>query len=682
MINEDPFNRKIDFAIAFKSLILDLNIIIKNSISEIIEIFSRSSFIGTIEEEHIRPLIWKFYFIPNEFKTHSNLFELICFLIKNKQKNKKKLNNKKKKRLVGDPLGGDDKSKGEWKNFYKESEIKKIINLDIIRTYNDKELFQNKNIIEILTNILVKYSIENEDVSYKQGMNEICANIIIAIYPYYNINNKTCFENNSIDFNENEIKNYCENPEKYSKEIYNILYNLNTFESDVYEIFSLLMNNAGLKKFYETFDNKTERNLLLKEDYKKYDLFSFKINNNNNEKNNNNNDKIYLISKCDEIIKTKLKIIDSGLFNHFLIIDLNCSIFLQKWLKCLFSREFKINQILILWDSIFSVGKNLLFVDFLSIVILLSLKYKIIKKDQDNTFQIIFGFNQKNKINVIKFIAEAKDLMDRYYQRKNMNIPMSYYDNKSIFNNGINDDNDDDDDIDQEKPFYSGININKNDEKSNNNNNNNDNNNNDNNNNDNNNNNNNIANNIIEEENKYNNNDNNKNNNNMRKNLFGEEVPININNIDNNINDNIINNKNNINNNIDNNNSIKRQNLFNREESENKIQSKNEKNNNSNIINTKIESTKKYLSGAVSQIGSFFKDVVNKEFQKIENNNNNNNNIYYNSQEIANNVSNLEYLLNKYKNNFTEDDLNLFQYSIRFFKMSGKSFNYENKLNK
>ncbi len=169
----------------------------------------------------------------------------------------------------------------------------------------------------------------------------------------------------------------------------------------------------------------------------------------------------------------------------------------------------------------------------------------------------------------------------------------------------------------------------------------------------------------------------------MRKNLFGEEVPININNNDNNINDNIINNKNNINinNNIDNNNSIKRQNLFNREESEleNKIQGKNEKNNNSNIINTKIESTKKYLSGAVSQIGSFFKEVVNKEFQKIENNNNNNNDIYYNSQEIANNVSNLEYLLNKYKNNFTEDDLNLFQYSIRFFKMSGKSFNYENK---
>ena len=337
----------------------------------------------------------------------------------------------------------------------------------------------------------------------------------------------------------------------------------------------------------------------------------------------------------------------------------------------MFSREFKIDQILILWDAIFSIGKNLLFIDFLSIVILLSLKYKIVKKDQDNTFQIIFGFNQKNKINVIKFIAEAKDLMDRYYQRKNMNIPMSYYDNKRIFNNGINDDdvNDDDDDVDQEKPFYSGININKNND-NNNNNNNNDNNDKVNNN---------IINNNIEEENKNNNNNDNNNDNNknnIRKNLFGEEVPINNNNND------IINNKNNINinNNIDsnNNNIIKRQNLFNREEPEfeNKIQPKNEKNNNSSIINTKIESTKKYLSGAVSQIGSFFKDVVNKEFQKIENNNNNND-IYYNSQEIANNVSNLEYLLNKYKNNFNEDDLNLFQFSIRFFKMCGKSF--ENK---
>ena len=658
MINKikDPFNRKIDFAKTSKSLILDINLIINNSIPEIIETFSRSSFIGTIEEEHVRPLIWKFFFIPNLFKTYSTLFELVNFLIQNKQKNKKKLYNKKKKRLIGDPLGGDDKSKGEWKNFYKEGEIKKIINLDVIRTYNDKELFQNKFIIDILSNILVKYSIENENISYKQGMNEICANIMIAIYPYYNINNKTSFENknNCIDINENDIKNYCENPEKYCKEIYNILYNINTFECDVYEIFTLLMNNAGLKKLYETYDNKTENKLLGKEEYKKYDLFSFKINNNNifsnNSKNNNDtsNNKIYLITKCDEIIKTKLKIIDSGLYNHFLIIDLNCSIFLQKWLKCLFSREFKMSQTLILWDSIFAVGKNLLFIDFLSIVILLSLKYKILKKDQDNTFQIIFSFNQKNKINVIKFIAEAKDLMDRYYQRKNMNIPMSYYDNKSIFDKGINDDdNNEDNENEDGKPFYSGININKNDD-------------NDNDNDDNNNENNKQNNNIIEVK-----------NNNMRKNLFGEEVPINNNNNDNNQ---YINN----NNNDTNNNNIKNKSIFNREEKEleNKIQNENDENKNTSI-NAKFENTKKYLSGAVSQIGNFFKDVVNKEFQK-NNDNNDNNDIYYNSKDIANNVRNLEYLLNKYQKNFSEDDKNLFQYSIRFFKMSGKSYNNEN----
>ena len=31
------------------------------------------------------------------------------------------------------------------------------------------------------------WSLDNSKLSYRQGMNEICAIIIISLYPYYNI---------------------------------------------------------------------------------------------------------------------------------------------------------------------------------------------------------------------------------------------------------------------------------------------------------------------------------------------------------------------------------------------------------------------------------------------------------------------------------------------------------------
>ena len=44
--------------------------------------------------------------------------------------------------------------------------------------------------------------------------------------------------------------------------------------------------------------------------------------------------------RCNILIKEKLRVLDSQLYDHFTQIDLNCSIFLQRWLRCLFNREF------------------------------------------------------------------------------------------------------------------------------------------------------------------------------------------------------------------------------------------------------------------------------------------------------------------------------------------------------
>ncbi len=61
----------------------------------------------------------------------------------------------------------------------------------------------------------------------------------------------------------------------------------------------------------------------------------------NRFKDNIDDDVLTLINRRYNIlIKEKLRILDSQFYDYFTHIDLNCSIFLQRWLRCLFNREF------------------------------------------------------------------------------------------------------------------------------------------------------------------------------------------------------------------------------------------------------------------------------------------------------------------------------------------------------
>ena len=59
---------------------------------------------------------------------------------------------------------------------------------------------------------------------------------------------------------------------------------MKTFEFDIYELFYLFMKN-GVKKLYETIESKEQDKDFNFDNYKKYELFQFKVDNDNeNEK--------------------------------------------------------------------------------------------------------------------------------------------------------------------------------------------------------------------------------------------------------------------------------------------------------------------------------------------------------------------------------------------------------------
>ena len=568
LLIDDIFDRKLDINKYSQIFIEDLKLILSKNYNET---FLNSSLIGTIENEHIRHLIWNLYLNKEEF---SNIKTIKDYFYKRKEKFEnfeKKIKSVKVKNFSGDPLGNNENS--EWKVFFEETEVKKILNLDIIRTFPDKNLFKEKYILNILTNTLVMWSLDNSKLSYRQGMNEICAIIIISLYPYYNIKEKYNF------IDEKKLNELLENPEKNYKELYKYNYNNITFEFDIYELFFLLMKN-GVKTLYETIESKDQDKYINPDAYKKYELFQFKVDNENEAEIKTNK----LIQRCDDIIKKKLKYIDGELYNHFVVIDLNCSIFLQKWLKCLFTREFKINEVILLWDCIIIFGNNLEFIDFITISILISMRKDLLKQNQDDCFQTIFNFDKNNQINILKFIGHSNELKDVFNNK--ISKKTNQTENKqSIFSN----------------LFSSST-------------------------------------------------SNNNTSNNSR--IFSSESS----------------------------NSFKTpsSNLFSQNQNIN-----NKLNETNNQLNNQGKSYLSNAMSAMSSFGNFIKGFVNME-PEITNkfNNNQKQNITFSALDISNHTNNLDFILKKYKDKMSEEDIYRFEFSIKFFRTAGKSlpsFINENK---
>ena len=424
------------------------NILLNKSFIENIINLSKS---GDLPK-NLRPTAWKIFF--GIFPNNSNLIEWIEIIstlrIKYNKKKKKYLSIKKYK---GDPLAGNNnnqnkKSERDFNTLYEENELRRIINLDIIRTYQNINLFSQENIKKILLNILFIWCKENNDVSYRQGMNDLLAILIICLYPYY-----FTLEQNEKQTKE-EIINYIniKDPKeryKYSKQIYNYFHDESEIECDLFFTFDSLMQK-GMKNL---FDPK----IIQKNDpeYKLYEIFS------NMYKDEMEEEKVNFISRrCFLLINEKLKKIDEALFHYLNKIDINCGAFLQKWLRCIFCREFELNQVLILWDAIlvqdFINEKNqkysLAFMDSLSLAMIIRLRKYIFKSDQIDCFSLLFKYpkidNIKNLIilayNIHQFIIQKKngkeinpkiiiDIVNSFEEKDDEILPKKDKDNIKVY---------------------------------------------------------------------------------------------------------------------------------------------------------------------------------------------------------------------------------------------------------
>ena len=152
--NKSPFPNidKLDFekcAHYFKMHIIDK----LNDIQKLKQNLINIALKCEISNEFIRATAWKIFLNYPDSLSNSTTLHSVLESTHNKRKDYKK----KLKEFLGnissfkgDPLGGGEKKKSKnsckWEEFFKGNEVKHLISLDVMRTYQERDLFCEEKI--------------------------------------------------------------------------------------------------------------------------------------------------------------------------------------------------------------------------------------------------------------------------------------------------------------------------------------------------------------------------------------------------------------------------------------------------------------------------------------------------------------------------------------------------------
>lgn len=79
------------------------------------------------------------------------------------------------------PLSPDTQN-NPWNDLFKDKDVRELIVQDIERTSQEYEFFTQKKVKDILIGILFLWAKENQDIQYKQGLNEVLAIVVFAYF--------------------------------------------------------------------------------------------------------------------------------------------------------------------------------------------------------------------------------------------------------------------------------------------------------------------------------------------------------------------------------------------------------------------------------------------------------------------------------------------------------------------
>ncbi|RIA91486.1 hypothetical protein C1645_767340 [Glomus cerebriforme] len=284
---------------------------------------------------------------------------------------------------VNNPLSLDQAN--PWQEYFKDTELRKIIRQDVERTFPDNEYFRTPLSQSRLLDILFIYCKMNQDVSYRQGMHELLAPILWVV------------DKESIP---NSNGYAVENGEDT---IIKQTLNSDFVEHDTFALFSALMKAA--KVYYEYNDEVFNRRPVKRAQgsdleyariIKDAQAEAAKL--------------TPVVMKCSKIYDEYLRTIDSELYSHLKNLEIEPQLYGIRWIRLLFGREFPLNKVLVLWDGMFAEDPTLRIVDFVCVAMMLLIRDELLESDYAECLSMLMRYPPISDVEVL--IVQAIFLRD------------------------------------------------------------------------------------------------------------------------------------------------------------------------------------------------------------------------------------------------------------------------------
>ncbi|KAK2594117.1 hypothetical protein QQS21_008172 [Conoideocrella luteorostrata] len=252
--------------------------------------------------------------------------------------------------LTVDPLADDPES--PWNTVRQDEIIRAEIQQDVQRL-PDEVNYHEQGIQGVILDILFVYCKANpERGGYRQGMHELLAPMVYTL------------EQDSVD------RGSLGDSPSLDQAMLGVLDSA-FLEHDAYILFSRLMEHA--QSFYKVADRSSPSRhatspVVLQEQ------------------------RSAIVDRSKYIHEVCLQKVDPELATHLTNIEILPQIFLIRWIRLLFSREFPFHQLLVLWDTMFAVDPSLELIDLICVAMLIRIRWQLLEADYSVCLQLLLKY--------------------------------------------------------------------------------------------------------------------------------------------------------------------------------------------------------------------------------------------------------------------------------------------------
>ncbi|KAG2078033.1 RabGAP/TBC [Suillus decipiens] len=234
---------------------------------------------------------------------------------------------------TNNPLSLHDEN--PWREWFAAVDLRKTIQQDVERTFPDIGYFRDDDVQQQLTNILFLYAVMHPDIEYRQGMHELLAPI------YYAVDYDSIADDATASSDESVFREICSRT---------------WIAADSWALFCAIMND--ISKWYEWREPSTRGQVNFKPYMSPITL------------------------ACNHIQNSLLKSVDPILHGVLQSSGIEPQIYGLRWLRLLFTREFSMNDAMILWDGLFASPIPISeLVQWICVAMLIRIRTKLIPSD-------------------------------------------------------------------------------------------------------------------------------------------------------------------------------------------------------------------------------------------------------------------------------------------------------------